>query len=85
MLRTAGILSHRPVKIKCYDWLNSPEAWAEQTTSWSGAKPESVDAFAAGIATLSRERQIQRPSSSHLGPLADAAESWTRYRTGARP
>jgi len=24
MLRTAGILSHRPVKIKCYDWLNSP-------------------------------------------------------------
>jgi hypothetical protein len=24
MLRTAGILSHRPAKIKCYDWLNSP-------------------------------------------------------------
>ncbi|MEV6852122.1 hypothetical protein, partial [Actinoplanes sp. NPDC051411] len=24
MLRTAGILSHRPAKIKCYDRLNSP-------------------------------------------------------------
>jgi hypothetical protein len=60
------------------------EAWAEQTTAWSGANPESVDAFAAGIAMLSRERHSQRPSSSHLGPLADAAESWARYRIGAK-
>jgi len=60
------------------------EAWADQVAAWSGAEPESVDAFAVGIAMLSRERQIQRPSSSHLGPLADAADRWARYRTGAR-
>jgi aminoglycoside phosphotransferase (APT) family kinase protein len=60
------------------------EAWAEQTMAWSGANPESVDAFAAGIAMLTRERHSQRPSSSHLGPLADAAESWARYRIGAK-
>lgn len=61
------------------------EGWARSIAAMSTGRPESVDAFAAGIAALSRERQRQRPSVSHLGPLADAAESWSRYRsrTGA--
>jgi hypothetical protein len=60
------------------------EAWADQIPAWSRAAPESLDAFSGGIARLSRERQSQRPSSSHLGPLADAADRWARHRTGAR-
>jgi hypothetical protein len=67
---------HRPEKA---------EAWADRIAAWSGAEPESVNVFAAGIAMLSRERQSQRPSASHLGPLADAAECWARHRIGARP
>ncbi|MGK5680620.1 phosphotransferase [Actinoplanes sp. URMC 104] len=59
------------------------EAWADQIAAWSGAEPESLDAFAAGIAMLSRVRQSRQPSSSHLGPLADAAECWATYRAGA--
>lgn len=27
-MRRAGILSHRPAKIKYYDWLNSPARWS---------------------------------------------------------
>ncbi|MEV0215590.1 hypothetical protein AB0H52_20275, partial [Micromonospora sp. NPDC050695] len=34
MLRTAGILSHRPTKIKCYDRLNSPNAEALANAGW---------------------------------------------------
>lgn len=63
------------------------EAWAGQIPVWSTGPPESFDAFAAGIAALGRDRQQQRPSATHLGPLADAAESWhlhrsTRHRRG---
>jgi hypothetical protein len=56
------------------------EAWAGQVPVWSAARPDAVDAFAAGVAALSRERQQQRPSATHLGPLADAAVRWTRHR-----
>ncbi|MCU7722259.1 hypothetical protein ODJ79_00870 [Actinoplanes sp. KI2] len=58
------------------------EAWASQIPVWADARPEAVDAFAAGVAALNRERQHQRPSAGHLGPLADAAAAWTRYRAG---
>jgi hypothetical protein len=61
------------------------EAWAGQIPVWSTARPEAVDAFATGIAALSRDRQQERPSATHLGPLADAAESWNHYRSGERP
>ena len=61
------------------------EAWAGQITAWHAAQPESIDAFAAGIAMLSRERRSQRPSSSHLGPLADSADCWAQHRSAARP
>lgn len=60
------------------------EVWAGQIPAWSAARPEAVDAFAAGIAALSRERQQQQPSATHLGPLADAAADWARHRH-ARP
>jgi hypothetical protein len=56
------------------------EAWADRIPAWSAARPEAVYAFAVGVAALSRDRQRQRPSATHLGPLADAAESWSRYR-----
>ncbi|WP_433374021.1 phosphotransferase [Actinoplanes sp. CA-142083] len=58
------------------------EAWAGQIPVWSTASPEAVSAFAAGITELSRERAQQRPSATHLGPLADAAARWNRHRTG---
>jgi hypothetical protein len=57
------------------------EAWAAGIPAWSAARHEAVDAFAAGIATLSREREQQRPSAEHLGPLADAAARWSRHRS----
>jgi hypothetical protein len=57
------------------------EAWAARTPAWSAARHEAVDAFAAGIATLSREREQQRPSAEHLGPLTDAAARWSRHRS----
>jgi hypothetical protein len=60
------------------------KAWAGQLTAWPAAQPESIDAFAAGIANLSRERQSQQPPSSHLSSLADAADCWAQYRSGAR-
>ncbi|MBB4695544.1 phosphotransferase [Paractinoplanes abujensis] len=60
------------------------EGWAGLVPVWSAARREAVDAFAAGIATLSREREQQRPSASHLGPLADAAAWWSRYRSKPR-
>ncbi|MBB4763756.1 hypothetical protein ACFQFC_06045 [Amorphoplanes digitatis] len=37
------------------------------------------------LAVLCRDRQQQRPSATHLGPLADAAERWNRYRGGTTP
>jgi hypothetical protein len=61
------------------------ESWAGQIPVWSTAPPEAIDAFAAGIAALSRDRQQQRPSATHLGPLADAAESWNHYRSSQKP
>jgi hypothetical protein len=61
------------------------EAWAGQISVWSTTPPEAVDAFAVGVAALSRDRRQQRPSATHLGPLADAAESWSRHRSGERP
>jgi hypothetical protein len=61
------------------------EAWAGQISVWSSARPESVDAFAAGVAALSRDRQQQRPSATHLGPLAAAAACWRNYRSGQKP
>lgn len=60
------------------------EAWAGRIPVWSAAPRGAVDAFAAGIATLSREREQQRPSASHLGPLADAAAGWSRHRSKPR-
>jgi RIO1 family len=60
------------------------EAWAGRVPVWSNARHEAVDAFAAGIATLSREREQQRPSAAHLGPLADAAATWRRHRSKPR-
>jgi hypothetical protein len=59
---------------------NQAEAWASQIPVWSTAPLEAVDAFAAGITALSRDRQQQRPSVTHLGALADAAASWDLYR-----
>jgi hypothetical protein len=56
------------------------EVWAGQIPAWSAAPPEAVNAFATGIAALSRERQQERPSANHLGPLADAAACWARHR-----
>ncbi|XVV13335.1 phosphotransferase [Actinoplanes sp. CA-131856] len=56
------------------------EDWANQMPAWRTADTEAVDAFAAGIASLSRERQLQQPSVEHLGPLADAANRWTSHR-----
>jgi len=61
------------------------EAWTSQIPVWSTARTEAVDAFAVGIAALSRDRQQQRPSAAHLGPLADAAERWNHYRSGEEP
>jgi hypothetical protein len=61
------------------------EQWAAQTPVWAAARPEAVSAFAVGVATLNRERQHQRPSTQHLGPLADAAESWKHYRLTETP
>ena len=61
------------------------EAWASQISVWSAARPEAVDAFAAGVAALSRDRQQQRPSATHVGPLADAADSWSNYRNDEKP
>lgn len=61
------------------------EAWADQIPVWSTARPEAIDAFAAGVAALGRDRQQQRPAVIHLGPLADAAASWNHYRTGTKP
>jgi hypothetical protein len=61
------------------------EAWAGQIPVWSTARPEAVDAFAVGIAALSRDRQKQRPSATHLDALADAAESWNHYRSREKP
>lgn len=57
------------------------EAWAESVPVWSTAWPEAVDAFAAGIAQLSRIRREERPCAAHLGPLADAAARWNRHRS----
>jgi hypothetical protein len=59
------------------------ERWAEQVSVWSAARPDAVSAFAVGVAALNRERQYQRPTAAHLGPLADAADSWMRYRREA--
>jgi hypothetical protein len=56
------------------------EVWACRIPAWSTARPEAVDAFAVGVAALSLERRHQRPSATHLGPLADAAASWAHYR-----
>jgi hypothetical protein len=61
------------------------EAWAGQIPVWSTARPEAVDAFAVGVAALSRDRQQQRPSPTHLGPLAEAAACWSRYRCAEKP
>ncbi|GIF19615.1 hypothetical protein Ate02nite_23450 [Paractinoplanes tereljensis] len=61
------------------------EAWAGQISVWSSARPGAFDAFAAGVAALSRDRQQQRPSATHLGPLADAAGNWSHYRSGEKP
>jgi len=60
------------------------EAWAAQVPVWSSARRGAVDAFAAGIALLGRERERQRPSATHLGPLADAAAAWNRHRSRPR-
>ena len=60
------------------------EAWAGRIPVWSAARRGAVDAFATGIATLSREREQQRRSASHLGPLADAAACWSRHRSRPR-
>lgn len=35
------------------------EGWAGQILVWSTARPEAVDAFAVGVAALSRDRQRQ--------------------------
>ena len=60
------------------------EAWACQISVWSTARPGAVDAFAAGVAALGRDREQQRPSATHLGPLADAAGNWSQYRSGEK-
>ncbi|WP_250028800.1 phosphotransferase [Paractinoplanes maris] len=60
------------------------EAWARGIPVWSTGRHEAIDAFAAGIASLSREREQQRPSESHLGPLADAAAHWSHHRSKPR-
>jgi hypothetical protein len=60
------------------------EAWAGRIPAWSAARSATVDAFADAIAILNRERQHQRPSATHLGPLADAAARWTHHRSQSR-
>jgi hypothetical protein len=41
MLRTAGILSHRPAKIKCYDCLNLPPSrWERLDRALAGVRGE---------------------------------------------
>jgi hypothetical protein len=55
------------------------EGWARTVPAWSAAPSPALDAFAAGMASLSRMRQ-QQHSAPHLDQLADAAEAWTRSR-----
>ena len=57
------------------------EGWAGQILVWSTARPEGVDAFAVGVAALSRDRQRQRPSVTHLGPLAEPPRAGTTTAT----
>lgn len=57
------------------------EAWAAQMPEWAAARPAAIDAFASAVAVLNRERRDQRPSATHLGPLADAAACWTHHRS----
>jgi hypothetical protein len=61
------------------------ETWADGIPAWQAAGPQAVNAFSAGIAALSRERQRQRPTAEHLDPLASAAEHWASYRSGEKP
>jgi hypothetical protein len=60
------------------------EAWACQIPAWPAAQPEAIDTFANAVAILKRERQYQRPSVAHVGPLAEAAACWARHRSLSR-
>jgi hypothetical protein len=63
-----------------HDAPQQAEAWAGHIPAWKAARPAAVDAFAADVAQLSRERQHQQPSAGRLGPLAEAAATWARHR-----
>jgi hypothetical protein len=65
---------HTPVQV---------EAWAALMPSWQNTTSQALDAFAGALAKLSR-RLRDTTAAPHLADMADAADTWLRYRLHSR-
>nr|WP_246258809.1 aminoglycoside phosphotransferase family protein [Streptomyces typhae] len=59
------------------------ESWAAECPAWASAAPEAIDAFARATWRMYRQAALASPDR-WLGDMADAAQSWLRYRINAR-